>query len=222
MAAKTLYLQPTTIAWGETPDVSIQFTATGWVVGTGSTNHSAMFKEVERAASTFANTTPPDGSLDTTNIDFIPDLSGPYSGTFASANWTINFNVRAVTGGGAQDGRIRFRLFRGSNSDGTSATEITAAQQQCSIVTDVTTDADFNSSLTFNPGEITLTNEYLFVQVAWERTGAAGMTNHDIAIRTGAAGPTGTYMVTSDFTASAANKKRTIAALLARRALTFR
>jgi hypothetical protein len=220
MAAKTLYLQPTTIAWGETPDVSIQFTATGWVVGTGSTNHSAMFKEVERAASTFANTTPPDGSLDTTNIDFIP--GGPYSGTFANANWTINFTVRAVTGGDTADGRIRFRLFKGANADGTSATEITAAQQQCSEVLNVTTDANFDSSLTFNPGEVTLANEYLFVQVAWERTGAGGMTNHDVAIRTGASGPTGTYMVTSDFTASAGAKKKTIAALLARRALTFR
>jgi hypothetical protein len=223
MAAKTFYLAITFADnWQvltETAQTD-ETTSTGWVVSTGSTNHSAMESGVERAATTFADTAPPDGSLDATLGDAF--RCGPFSGTFASANWTFNFGVIAVTGGGEQDGRIRFRLFKGPNGDGSSATEITAAQQQASIATDVTTASVFNSSLTVNPGEITCTAEYLFVQIAWERTGAAGMTNHDIALQTGSAGPAGTYIVTSDFTASAANKKRTIAALLARRALTFR
>jgi hypothetical protein len=220
MAAKTLYLFSNTTL-GSTPQAA-EVTGTGWTVGTGSTNHSAMFSEAERAASTFADTAPPDGSLDTTNIDFMLDAGGPYSGTFANANWTFNFAVRAVSSATGQDGRVRFRLFRGPTDDGLNATEITAAQQQASEVVDVSDSADSDSSLTFNPGEITLTNEYLLVQVAWERTGAATMTTADIQFMTGSTGPDGTYIVTSDFTASAANKKRTIAALLARRALTFR
>lgn len=173
--------------------------AAGWVVGTGSTNHGELAANTERASSVFTGTTVPDGSLDTSLKDALrfPDA---LSGSFASANWTLQFAVRSPTQGGAADGRIRFRLIK-ANADGSSATEITAGQQQASAVTNVTSSADSNSTLTFNPGAFTMDNQYLFIQIAWERTGAGGMSTTNIRLRTGSAStPTGTVITTSDFT----------------------
>lgn len=206
MATKTFYLRNVPLdGWETIIDGVTQTAATlpvGWTVSTGATLHSELEANVERAASTFVGTTVPDGSLDTTLKDAFRSVD-PLTGSFASGNWTFNFVVRAVTNGGAQDGRVRFRLLKGPNANGTGATEITAAQQSASIVSNVSTSADFGSTLTLNPGAITFNNEYLFVQVAWERTGAGGMTTADILFRTGSSSTVGTRITTADFTVSA-------------------
>lgn len=173
----------------------------GWIVSTGATNHSELDAGVERAASTFVGTTVPDGTPDVTLGDCLRSTN-TYSGDFASANWEVHFVCIAVTNGGAQDGRIRFRLLRGANADGSGATEITAAQQQGSLVTDLATSAQQDSTLTFNPGAFTVTGEYIFVQLAWERTGAGGMTTADVVMRIGT---TATRVVSSNFTPAAAS-----------------
>lgn len=172
--------------------------AAGWVVGTGSTNHSELAANSERASSTFTGTTVPDGSLDTSLKDAFRTPSA-LSGQFVSGNWTFQFAMRSPTQGGAADGRVRFRIIK-ANADGSSPTEITAGQQQASLASNVGSAADVNSSLTVNPGAITLANQYLFVQVAWERTGAGGMSTTNMRFRTGsAATPTGTVIVSSDW-----------------------
>lgn len=177
--------------------------AAGWVVGTGATNHSELQSNAERASSTFTGTTVPDGTLDTSLKDAIrlPCTNG----SFASANWTFQFAVRSPVQGGAADGRIRFRLIK-ANADGSSATEITSAQQQGSLCSNVGSAADVNSSLTVNPGAISLNDgQYVFVQTAWERTGAGGMTTTNIRLRTGSGTTTGTVITTSDFTPNPIN-----------------
>lgn len=172
----------------------------GWIVSTGTTNHAEYEVGVERAATTFTGTTVPDGTLDTALKDaFRSELA--LSGDFASANWEFHFVVRADTNGGAQDGRIRFRLIK-ANADGSSATQITGAQQQGSAVTDVSTSADFDSTLTVNPGAFSMANQYLFIQIAWERTGAGGMTSSDIHFRSGSSSSAGTRIITANFTSS--------------------
>jgi hypothetical protein len=172
--------------------------ATGWIVSTGSTNHSEISSGQERTASTFTGTTVPDGTVDSALGDSYRTVN-TYNGSFANANWTFNFYVIGVTQSGAQDGRIRFRLFRGANADGSGATEITAAQQQGSLVTNLGT-TQVNSTLVLNPGAVTVTSEYLFAQVAWERTGAGGMTSTNVRMRHGA---TATTIVSADFTPTA-------------------
>lgn len=174
---------------------------TGWVVSTGAgPDYSSFAAGVEKAAATFGATAQPDGSLDTANVDYIV-TDAPYTGTFASGNWTIDFAVRAQTNGGAHDGRARFRLFRMSlqNGGGTNV-EITAGVQLGSSVTNLATSATQKSSVTFNPGSFSVTNEYIGIQIGWERQGAGGMTSSDVNIRIG----TGATVVTSaDFTAGA-------------------
>ena len=172
-------------------------TAAGWVVGTGSTLHSEFSSlPTDRASTTFVGTTVPDGTLDTTLWDAFrtPVLNG----TFASANWTFQFAVVSTVQAGAADGQIVFRLIK-ANADGSGATEITSAQQSASVCTNVGA-TDINGTLTFNPGAITFTNQYLFVQVAWKRTGAGGMTTTNIRLRTGSSASVGTTILSADFT----------------------
>jgi hypothetical protein len=202
VAAISWYLSATTANSWRTIDESTAAAGKntdGWVVSTGSTNHSEYAVGVERAATTFTGTTVPDGTLDTSLFDAFRTTNA-YNGSFASANWTFVFSVQATTNGGAQDGRIRFRLIK-ANADGSSATEITSGQQQGSLVSNVATTGTFESSLTFNPGAFSVSNQYLFVQIAWERTGAGGMTTSDINWVRGSGASTGTRITSADFTA---------------------
>lgn len=172
---------------------------TGWIVSTGSTNHSEMFRDVERAASTFVNTTPPDGTIDTTNGDCLRSALA-YTGNFAAADWNVHFAARAQTSATGQDGRMRCRLLRGSNADGSGATEITGAQQLGGLTTNLLTTVTQVSTATFNPGAFSLASEFIFVQIGWERTGAASMTTADVNMRVGNGSGTGTRVISSDFT----------------------
>jgi hypothetical protein len=180
---------------------------TGWIVGTGSTNHSALNSQAERAASTFADAAPPDGSIDSTDGDCLRSTD-QYTGDFASANWVVNFCVRANSSATGQGGRMRCRLFTSVNADGSGATEITAAQQVGSAVTTLLTSVTQNSSVTFNPGAFSVAGEYVFVQLAWERQVAASMTTADVNMRVGNASGLGTRVVSADFTATASRKQR--------------
>lgn len=172
---------------------------TGWIVGTGATLRAHYDNDVEVAAASFVDSLPPDGTLDSTNGDGWRSQNA-YTGSFASANWNVDVVVRANTNGGAQDGLAHARLFRSANADGSGATEITGAAQAGTTVTNLATSASQTSRATFNPGAFSLTNEYLFVQLAWERTGAGGMTTADVNMRIGPTVDVGSRVVTANFT----------------------
>jgi hypothetical protein len=200
VAAIRFYLADATVDGWQSLTTTPNAAATipgGWVVGTGSTFSSEFTSGgTDRASTTFTGNTVPDGTLDTTLKDAF--RTEVLNGTFASANWVFQFAVQSPTQGGAADGQIVFRLIK-ANADGSSPTLITAAQQTASVCTNVGA-TDVNSTLTVNPGAITLTNQYLFVQVAWKRTGAGGMTTTNIRLRTGsAATPVGTSILTANF-----------------------
>jgi hypothetical protein len=176
MAAKTWYLTNGVDADGwQALSESAQAAATanaGWIVGTGATNHSELQADAQRASSTFTGTTVPDGTLDTSLKDAFR-TPGPLTGSFAAANWSFQFAVQSPTNGGAADGQIVFRLIK-ADANGSNATEITAAQQSASVCTNVST-SDVNGTLTLNPVAFSLAGQYLFLQVAWKRTGAGGL-----------------------------------------------
>lgn len=170
----------------------------GWTVSTTAPTVYAEFDAgTKAAAATFSATARPDGSINTSIGDCLR-TTNTYNGSFASANWTINGMVIGVTNSGAQDGRLRYRLFRSTNADGSGATEITAGAQLGATITNLSTSQQ-NSSVTFNPGAFSLTNEYLFIQIGWEITGAGGMSTTDVVMRVGT---TATRVVSSNFTAS--------------------
>jgi hypothetical protein len=121
-----------------------------------------------------------------------------YAGSFAAGTWDVAVPVIAVVAGGAQDGRIKFRIYRSANADGSSAVEITNGIQSASAVTNLATATPQTSSVvTASMAAATLTNEYIFLVIAWEITGAGGNNSADVLIREGS----GSRVVTPNFTA---------------------
>lgn len=206
MATKSYYLTATNSVEGpfrtidETP-VTAATNPDGWVVGTGSTAHSEYALGQERASSSFTFPVAPEGVSTLVSMRDAFRSTNAVNGSFASGDWAFNFVVRGVTSASTQNGRIRFRIIV-ANANGSSATEITSGHQQASLTGAIAnTTSDFTSSLTVNPGAFSVgANQYLFIQLAWERTAAGPMSTSDVNWRTGSSSSAGTRIVTSDFT----------------------
>lgn len=171
---------------------------TGWIGGTGLTDRSEFRTRTERASTTFDSTAYPDGSIDAVNGDCFRSTR-IYHGDFAAGNWVLHFTVRANTAAGCS-GKIHCRLFRGPNANGSGATEITSGDQAGTTVTSLATTVTQDSSVTMSLGAFSLNGEYLFVQLAWERTGAGSGATADINMRIGNTSSNGTRLITPDFT----------------------
>lgn len=171
----------------------------GWTVGKlAAPQYAELDAGIERMASSFQGSpTLPDGSINTgAGLGDCFRTAASLRGVFANANWVFVLGVIAVDAGGRQDGRARFRLHKGPNADGTGATAIDGSDRVGSVVTNLDTTAQ-SSALTFNPGALTFDDEYLFVEVAWEITGAGGANAADVICRWG---DTGTRLLTANFT----------------------
>src|SRR5262245_19114951 len=204
MAVKTWYVQQD-LATGsnhqelsETDPGTEAFASpvTGWVVSTTAGGTAPYDAQTEQAAATFTGTHP-DGSINTAGDCWRTEST--YNGNFASGNWEIHFTCRQNTNPPGQ-GRILFRMFRSANADGSSATEITGATQTGSTVTPTTSTVDSNLT-TFNPGAFSVSNEYIFFQLAWERITGGGMTSADVNMRVGNSAGAGSRVISADFTA---------------------
>ena len=107
-----------------------------------------------------------------------------YNGTFAAGAWIITLTTRCTVTGA--QGRLRMRVWRSANANGTSATELTSGAIVGSIINHNATPTDFTSTLTWSPGAITLTNEYLFFQIEWQET-TLGASTCNVLFRIGTA-----------------------------------
>ena len=67
-------------------------------------------------------------------------------------------------------------------------------------MTNLDTTGDQTSSLTLNPGAITLDREYLFFSYGWKITGQANNNNADVLFRTGISSSVATTDFTSNYT----------------------
>jgi len=155
----------------------------GWTVAkVAASNFSDLQAGTERASGTFGATVLP-GTTFVTSRGFRTDA---FTISFTSANWTFTFEVTAVSAAAGQDGRFGLRMWRSVNADGTSATQITSARQVTTSFTDLGTGATTEISVTFNPGAFSLANEFLFVALAHEITGASTSNSADVILRIGA------------------------------------
>lgn len=109
-------------------------------------------------------------------------IAGPFTGTFAATAWTFNFNLRASTAGAI--GHVNMRVWKSANANGSSPTQLLANTAGATVT--LSTTADVNSSISWSPGALTLTNEYLFFQVEWQET-TTGVTNANVLFRAGTA-----------------------------------
>lgn len=174
---------------------------TGWRVGTTvAARYALMDALVERALASFTTTVVPNAAPDNTLGDCLR-TAAPLTGSFANANWVVTVGVIAVSNASGQDGRLRMDVWRSSNATGSGATKLTGAVVVSSAVTNLATATAQLCTLTWAPGGIvTLANEYLFFQLAWEITGAATNTNADVNVRVGNVSPSQTRVVTPTFT----------------------
>lgn len=67
---------------------------------------------------------------------------------------------------------LRLRMFRSTDPAGASPTEITSSTQQSGTIV-ATSGNNQSATISFNPGAVNLTNEYLFVELALTVVGAA-------------------------------------------------
>ena len=121
-----------------------------------------------------------------------------YTGTFAAGNWTIQPRFISNDPSGTGDGLIGMRVFRGTNADGSGATEITTGIVNGSAVTNLTSSASQNSTITWAAPAITLENEYLFFRAAWRISGAGRVSSVEHIVR----GEGASNFLTTDFLSS--------------------
>jgi hypothetical protein len=142
-------------------------------VGTTATGQSASYN-----ASTSGPTAGTGTAATTAGDSFV---AGPLTGTFSSGVWNYTLNLRASIAGAV--GHVNVRTWRSVNANGASATQI-IANTAGAIVT-LSTTADVNSGITYNPGALTFNNEYLFFQTEWQETTKGTTTNNNVLFRAG-------------------------------------
>jgi hypothetical protein len=168
------------------PAISVTFPGTGWTVGTTApTKYARMDSRTERAAANFGASAEPSSGPDSSIGDCHRSIL-PLAGSFAATAWTISVSVKADTSGGTQDGRVRVRVWKSTSISGSGATEITSGAAVGTTVTNLSTTVAQQSVATFSPGVVTLADQYLFIQIAWEITGAGSSATDDVLLQLGA------------------------------------
>ena len=177
----------------------------GWVSAKLAPAFTSEFDvSVKRASGTFSTDPvtpkPPQLILGTAANAF--RTPNPLKGTFANTNWTFTFALRCTVAS-AQRGRMQMRIFKGPNSDGTGATQLTGSTLIGSTTPSaLSTTADQTSVVNWSPGgTVVLDDEYLFFAIAWYIVTAGGSNSADVVIRTGQAAG-GSRLDTPDFTAA--------------------
>ena len=160
---------------------------TGWIVGTLTpTRYALMDSQTERASAAHTTTIQPSAAPDDTLGDCFRS-ENPLTGSFAAGNWSFSFEVQGETRAtSTHDGRLRLRVWTSPNADGSAGTAQVAAFVT-SAYTDLANSAVQTITATWNASAFSVTNEYVFVQVAHELTGAGNNSNSDTHLRVGPA-----------------------------------
>lgn len=196
MATKTFYLTGDTASssnhhalqdGGSAPNAARL--TTGWIVGSSGTvpRYAVMDSGTERTAASSTGTAQPAAGPDNTLGDCFRSPTA-LTGTFASGNWSLSFLVQGETRAtSAHDGKLRIRVYKSSNADGSSPTELTGSVQVTSAYTDLANSATQTVTATWAAGAITLSNEYLFIQVAHQIDANGSNASCDTHIAVGSA-----------------------------------
>jgi hypothetical protein len=123
---------------------------------------------VVRATTAFSGTAQPSGGPDNTLKDCWRS-DKKLTVDIPSGTWTIP--VPFIASAEGQEGagcRVRVRLWRSANADGSTPTEITSGASVGSTVTNLQSEAASISTVTVALGALSWTAQYLFLQVALE------------------------------------------------------
>ncbi len=177
---------------------------TGWTTNSNASGvYSRQTYNVEVPSANFTSTAQPSGAPVNSAQDCWR-ISAATTGDFSAGTWYSSISVIAVTQGSNDRGRAYSRLWRSANADGTSATEITQGGMLGSIfATGLSTTVAQSSSASTQVAAFSLSNEYLFLQLAWQVTLAGGGASNDVLIRYGSLAQTnGSGLITTSFAAT--------------------
>jgi len=167
----------------------------GWKPGTNAAPNYAPYTP-GTSAPTFVTTEPTAFSAKGVRSGYT------LNGTYANANWVLDGIVRSGTVAFDGTGVVKFRLWQSVNADGSSATQITNGWQASSTITFADVNNDQAFQITWSPGAtVTLTNEYLFLEIEWSIVGT-GSANMYVYFKIN--GGTGEKLTTPDFTPASA------------------
>ena len=99
--------------------------------------------------------------------------SGAKNGTFAPGAWQLAFKVKCNTYY-SQIGNVKFRLWRSTNASGAGATQITAGWQTSGQISFTGANQYKTGTVSVSLSAVTLTNEYLFLEVEWSVQASGG------------------------------------------------
>jgi hypothetical protein len=175
MAVKVLYLSDAVITAAvlatltETDPAGSADENQGWTCDKkASPNYSELYPDTVRAATTFVTTEPSAFSAHGYRT------AATLNGTFANSNWVLAYKVKCNTYY-AQDGVLKFRLWRSANTDGSGAAQVTPGWQASGTIAFTAANQYQTGSITWVPGgTVTLTNEYLFLELEWSATVSGG------------------------------------------------
>jgi len=172
---------------------------TGWTVGlTVAARYSRMTYNAEVPADNFTITVQPSGQPVSAAEDCWR-ISAVTSGHISAGTWTSSVSVIAVTSGGDQDGRARFMLWKSVDTTGKT---FVGGPFLGTTVTNLATTVAQSSATSFSMPGVELDGEYLYLQVAWETTGAGGAADRDVLVRFGnISSQDGSGLITSGFSA---------------------
>jgi len=140
--------------------------AQGWTVDKKTALASPYKPETIQPATTFVSEPSVFGALGYRT-------QSPLTGSFASGNWFLSFKVKC-NAYYVQRGRVKFRLWRSTNADGSGATQITSGWNLSNEITFSSPNSYNTGSAGASLGIVTLTNEYLFLEIEWYATVSGG------------------------------------------------
>jgi len=148
---------------------------TGWTqakVASGS--YGEMTSSTIPASSVFTTAVKPDTTgLSSTNGDAWS--LGPFTGVFLSSSGTWSFQMSIKGNNTSMAGQLKYRIWKGPNANGSSATLLTNGLQSTTLVTLNSVTTRFVTTGSFAPtSSIVFSNEYMFIQCAWAITTAGG------------------------------------------------
>lgn len=133
---------------------------------------------------------------------------GKLSGTIQSGTWDLFLSCIAVGTAATGSGRFRLRVWKDSADNGSTATELTSSSILTGSYSNLTTGTAQHLSASWaHSSPVTLSDEYLFFQVALETLTASGSNNANVTLRVDATNariviPGFAYELTEEFDVS--------------------
>jgi hypothetical protein len=110
-------------------------------------------------------------------------IAGPFNGIFAATAWTFTLNLIADINKTGATGHVNIQVWKSANADGSVATKLLTNTPGTTVTLAASGLPGYNSSLTWTPGALTLSNEYLFFQIEWQETTVGTLSGCNVRYR---------------------------------------